>query len=53
MVSKALRKVDLDTRREVRDKRLLTLEADNYAAEVMIEAEEEYSDEVSPYDPLI
>jgi ribosomal protein S25 len=47
VVSKALRKVDQETRREVRDKRLRTLEADNYAVDLTAEAEEEYSDEVS------
>jgi hypothetical protein len=47
-----LRKVDQETRREVRDKRLRTLEADNYAVELTIEAEDEYSDEVS-YKPSV
>jgi hypothetical protein len=46
VVSKALRKVDQETRREIRDKRLLALEADNYAVELSVEAEEDYSEEV-------
>lgn len=33
MVSKALRKVDQETRKEVKDKRLQMLEADNYNIE--------------------
>ena len=46
-MSKSLRKVDQETRREIRDKRLQTLEADNYAVDVTTEAEDDYSDEVS------
>jgi hypothetical protein len=46
VVSKALRKVDQETRKEIRDKRLLSLEADNYAIELSVEAEEDYSEEV-------
>ncbi len=37
--------VDSDTRIEVKDKRLRTLEADNYNMDVQVVEDEDYSDE--------
>ena len=45
VVSKAMRTVDADTRREAVDKRLLALEADNYAEEDLVAAEEAYGED--------
>jgi len=45
VVSRAMRTVDADTRREARDKRLSALEADNYAEEDVTLADEAYGDD--------
>jgi hypothetical protein len=44
VISKAMRVVDFDTRREVKQKRLLSLEADNYNDEITLNVsdDEEY-----------
>lgn len=44
MLSKAMRVVDEDTRREVRNARLEALEADNYVENVEEEPDEAYID---------
>jgi hypothetical protein len=45
VISKAMKIVDSDTRIEVKDKRLRTLEADNYNMDVQVVEDEDYSDE--------
>lgn len=45
VVSKAMRIVDKETRREVRDKRITTLEADNYEEEATIDFDDAYGDD--------
>eukprot|EP00602_Paraphysomonas_sp_CaronLab_P003546 CAMPEP_0185028074 /NCGR_PEP_ID=MMETSP1103-20130426/13566_1 /TAXON_ID=36769 /ORGANISM="Paraphysomonas bandaiensis, Strain Caron Lab Isolate" /LENGTH=78 /DNA_ID=CAMNT_0027562335 /DNA_START=52 /DNA_END=289 /DNA_ORIENTATION=+ len=46
VVSKAMRKVDSDTRKEAKDKRLRMLEADNYNDEPTTTADDDdYSDD--------
>ena len=45
MISKSMRFVDLETRKEVRDKRVKSLEADNYLEdEVTANNDEAYDD---------
>ena len=45
VVSKAFKVVDTETRRDIRDRRLLALEADNYVENETVE-EEDYEAEV-------
>lgn len=46
VISKAMRMVDDETRREVRDKRILSLEADNYVEDVQEGEDDEDEDKV-------
>jgi zinc finger HIT domain-containing protein 1 len=45
VVSKHMRKVDVETRNEVRDKRLLLLEADNYIESEAVEGDDAYDND--------
>jgi zinc finger HIT domain-containing protein 1 len=49
VVSKAMRTVDKETRREVRDKRITMLEADNYEEEATIDYDDAYEDDEVNY----
>ena len=52
VVSKAFKVVDTETRRDIRDRRLLALEADNYVENETVE-EEDYEAEVNLLDDVI
>ena len=55
VLSKNFLKVDLETRREFREKRLLLLEADNYTEEIDLsnENDDEYSDDSCDEDKAV